>query len=158
MQLRQAGPQDATTTIRVLIVDDLPEICDLLKRTVRRLRDPRIALTTEINSQRALELVAAEPYDVVVSDYRMREVNGLKLLAAARAKNPAGRRVLLTGYSELPVEADALRAAGLDVMLQKPVLDEDLQGVLRAVVAGSGDVLDRLRRDAREREAELART
>lgn len=139
-------------TRSMLVVDDLPEICDVFRRIVRRMRDPNLRLVTEINSARALDLVASERFDVVVSDFRMREVSGIELLAAARAANPGGRRVLITGYNEIPEAIARIREAGVDAYLQKPLGDQDLRLLLDRLLANDPAALEQHRREARELE------
>lgn len=143
----------------MLVVDDVPEICDLFRRTVRRMRGLEVELTTEINSARAKALVAEKRFDLVVSDFRMREANGLEVLRASRETHPEGRRLLITGYNEVPAALADIRAAHVDGYLQKPLEDHDLVLVLRTALLNEQTPLAAMREharmleDAAEREA-----
>lgn len=134
----------------VLVVDDIPEICRLFSAIHRRIRDPAVKLTVEVNSARALELVQTRPYDVIVSDYRMREVDGLTVLGAARQANPSGRRVLMTGHEEISTTMDRIAAARVDGYVQKPLHYQDLLAMLVDMIRGEPSALQTYRDEARE--------
>lgn len=119
--------------IRVLVVDDIPEILAVVERLVRSaLRDVRVA--TEADARAALRRVHEERFDVVIADLRMPHVNGLKVLAAARERDPGTRRVLMSGHIEPTVDARYLHAFGLDGFLQKPFDAPEVVRFLRLLV------------------------
>jgi putative nucleotidyltransferase with HDIG domain len=81
---------------RVLFVDDEPNVLDGLRRMLRPLRtewDMQFAP----NGPAALELMAAQPVDVLVTDMRMPGMDGDELLAAVRRLHPLTVRIVLTG-------------------------------------------------------------
>jgi len=136
----------------VLVVDDLPEIGDFFKALIRRLREFDIHLTTEVNSQRALEMVRARKFDLVVSDFRMKQVDGVEVLRAAYETNPKGGRILMTGYNEIPTSVDRIRAAHVDAYIQKPLKSQDLLLLIFDFLNGNEEALEACRRYAREME------
>jgi putative nucleotidyltransferase with HDIG domain len=80
----------------VLFVDDEPNVLDGLRRMLRPLRnewDMQFAL----GGTRALEAMAAQPVDVLVTDMRMPGMDGDELLAAVRRLHPLTVRIVLTG-------------------------------------------------------------
>lgn len=111
---------------RVLVVDDVPEICHLFESALRRVRPLNVELVTESVARRAIERVRNEKFDVVISDYRMQDADGVSVLTESRATNPGGIRVLMTGYNEIPTSASRLREAGIDAYLQKPLVVQEL--------------------------------
>jgi DNA-binding NtrC family response regulator len=141
----------------VLVVDDLPEIGDFFKALIRRLREFDIHLTTEVNSARALEMVSERPFDLVVSDFRMRQVDGIEVLRAAYDKNPRGLRILMTGYNEIPTSVDRIRAARVDAYIQKPLKSQDLLLLIFDFLNGNVEAIESCRRYAREMETLGAR-
>lgn len=136
----------------VLVVDDLPEITEFFESLVRRLHDFRIHLTTETDSAKALELVQRKPFDLVVSDFRMADVDGARILAAASEQNPRGRRIMMTGYNEIPTDVRRLRAAQVDAYLQKPLKTQDLLLMILDFLHENPSSLDQCRRHARDLE------
>lgn len=111
---------------RVLVVDDVPEILDLFRGLTRRIRAVPIQLVTEVNSARAKELAAQQPFDLVLSDFRMRQADGVEVLQAAHDRNPEGKRILMTGYNEVPTDIERIRHAQIDAYIQKPLKSQDL--------------------------------
>jgi HD-like signal output (HDOD) protein/CheY-like chemotaxis protein len=82
--------------IRVLIVDDDLEVLDGLELQLRPLRD-RWSVATASSGAAAIALLDREPFDAVVADLRMPEVDGVAVLAHARSKSPATVRLILSG-------------------------------------------------------------
>lgn len=140
----------------VLVVDDVPEILELFQGLVRRIRRSNVHLTTEVNSARALELVAQNAYDVVVSDFRMRQADGIEVLRAARARHPEGRRVLMTGYNEVPASLERIRSAGVDAYIQKPLKSQEILLLLTDFLENDASAIASAREHAREVEASAA--
>lgn len=99
----------------ILVVDDEPFAVDYLVRSFRAYRTIGAA-----DGKSALETLRRERVDLVVTDFRMPEMDGLELLRRCRAEFPSTRRVLLTAYDDLP-EIVRARADGIvDQVLHKP--------------------------------------
>lgn len=115
---------------RILVVDDDPEILELL-RDALRLAGYEPEVTTD--SVAAMAGLAAGGYDLVLSDIMMPEVSGLRLLSAAKRASPGTEVILLTGH---PTPERALEAArgGAFACLAKPFrIDELLARVQQAL-------------------------
>lgn len=72
--------------------------------------------------ERAMELIAATSFDVVVADLRLsgtEAMEGLDVIRAAREQSPRSVILLLTAYL-FPEVVEAAKAAGADVAVQKP--------------------------------------
>lgn len=137
----------------ILVVDDLPEIGEFFRALMRRLREFDVHLTTEIDSERALRLVAENRYDLVVSDFRMRQVDGVQVLTQARQTNPNGRRILMTGYNEIPASVERIREASVDAYIQKPLKSQDLLLLIIDFLHGNPETLEACRAHARDLES-----
>ncbi|HIJ64200.1 MAG TPA: response regulator, partial [Rhodospirillaceae bacterium] len=85
---------------RVLFVDDDANLLAGLRRTLRGLA-PQWDMSFVESGQAALELLAAEPFDVIVTDMRMPGMDGATLLNEVRQLYPAMLRIVLSGYSEM---------------------------------------------------------
>ena len=136
----------------VLVVDDLPEIGDFFRALMRRMHDFDIRLTTEANSEAAVKLVREHKYDLVISDFRMKQADGIEVLSAARSSNPEGLRVLMTGYNEIPTTMDRIRKAGVDAYIQKPLKSQDILLLIFDFLNGNKGAIDAFRHEARELE------
>jgi len=70
----------------------------------------------------ALELLRAEPADVVIADFKMPEMTGMELLSEVGRLAPTVRRLLLTGYADLEGRGDD--GAGVQVLAKPWDADE----------------------------------
>jgi len=116
------GPE-AKSRIRVLVVDDehtLRETC----ASVLQLEGYDV--TAVGRGQEALELIKRRPFDVVLLDRYMSQVDGLELLRAALAANPHVLAVVMTGNPSVESSVEALREGAWDY-LPKPFSATHLQ-------------------------------
>ncbi len=109
--------------IRILFVDDEPRVLDGLRRTLRPMRD-KWEMSFVDGGKKALERLAEQSFDVLVTDMQMPEVDGRALLSAASGKYPEMSRIVLSGQSSAEAE---VRANGLaHSYLTKPCGMQDL--------------------------------
>ena len=87
------------TKKRILFVDDEPMVLKGLQRTLRKNRGEWEMVFTD-SSKQALDILASEPFDVIVSDLRMPEMDGAQLLAEVKSKHPQVVRIILSGQVE----------------------------------------------------------
>ncbi|MBN1130466.1 MAG: response regulator, partial [Chitinispirillaceae bacterium] len=82
---------------KILVVDDEPEIRQMI---VDFLRDSeRYEVTDANDGVQALDLLAKEPFDLVLSDINMPGMKGFDLLKLVKEKHPGVKRVLITAYN-----------------------------------------------------------
>ncbi len=116
---------------RVLCVDDEPAVVEGLERVLLDEFDVRGETTPEV----ALGLLSKEgPFDVVVSDMRMPQMNGAAFLAAAAVQVPDTIRILLTGQADVDSAIAAVNDGRVFRFLRKPCKRSELVGVLHAAV------------------------
>ena len=111
----------------LLLVDDEPRILSALRRTLRR---EGYEIITAESSSEALELLAERPVALVVSDQKMRGMNGLEFLEAVARRHPGVGRLLLTGWPE-EVPAHQLEQLGIQALIPKPWDDTALKDAIR---------------------------
>ncbi len=107
----------------LLLVDDEPLVLRALERQLRGiLRSPHPAYRIEAYTRPAEALRRAHEaeFDVVVSDYRMPEMNGVAFLRAFRVLQPGAARLILSGHADLGALVDAVNEAGIMRFLAKP--------------------------------------
>ncbi len=85
--------------IRVLFVDDEPQILDGLRRNLRAYRREWTMGFCE-GAEQALSAMAESPFDVIVSDLQMPGMDGAELLTRVRDQYPDTVRIVLSGQSE----------------------------------------------------------
>lgn len=110
-----------------LFVDDEPNILAGLKRMLRVMRE-QMDFTFAESGREALELLATQHFDVIVSDMRMPGMDGAALLTAVQEKYPHIIRIMLTGHAD---EEAILRTVGVvHQFLAKPAEPNALKAVL----------------------------
>jgi EAL domain-containing protein (putative c-di-GMP-specific phosphodiesterase class I) len=117
----------------ILLVDDEPNILNSLKRLLRR--DGYRVLTAGSGAE-ALELLAANSVQVIVSDHRMPEMSGVDLLSRARDLYPHTRRIILSGYSDIGTLTEAINRGAVWKFISKPWEDEALKLEIKAAFEG----------------------
>jgi putative nucleotidyltransferase with HDIG domain len=128
--------------IRVLFVDDEIAILEGLRNVLRGERKRWVMKFAE-GGKAALDLLANEAFDVIVTDMRMPGMDGLALLRHVRQSHPRMTRIVLSGYSELGQAAEASVVA--HQMLMKPcdadVLRNAIDRALRVQALLSNEAL-----------------
>lgn len=107
----------------ILIVDDEEDILESLRDLFQvALEDVDCRIAPDGPS--ALEILADEPIDLIVSDYKMPGMNGLQFMEKARAKAPQVPRVMMTAFPDLDIAIQAINEARIETFFTKP-LDPD---------------------------------
>ena len=112
---------------RLLIVDDEPEICEMLSRHFRYLG---FHVDTASDGIEALEKLAKARTEVIISDIVMPQMDGVELLRTIRQQYPMIHTIMITGYVTLE-NALACMRHGADTCVFKPL--EDLTELEEAV-------------------------
>jgi len=126
---------DSTTKKRILFVDDEPLVLQGLQRMLRSLRGEWDMEFTDSGSK-ALEIMAARPFEVIVSDMRMPGMSGAELMNIIIKRHPDTIRIILSGHADREMIAQCLGAA--HQFLSKPCDPELLKAVInQACLVGS---------------------
>lgn len=110
----------------VLLVEDDEDLRGALALV---LRARELKVREAADAAEALEAIADDTFDAVVTDLGLPDVSGPELLRRLRERAPSARLVVLTGHSGESLE-EACRGAGADVVLTKPVSTDRLAALL----------------------------
>lgn len=116
----------------VLIVDDEPSVVSALQRSLRAAFGHRIRLEGATDPLAALSRLRLQPFDIVVSDLRMPDLDGIELLSLAAAVQPDCVRLLLTGTADFATAQRAISDAAVFRYLCKPWDDAELHAHIEA--------------------------
>ena len=84
---------------RILFVDDEPLVLKGLQRTLRKRRAEWETVFAS-NGKEALDILDQQPMDVIVSDLKMPEMDGMQLLTEVKNRHPHVVRIILSGHTE----------------------------------------------------------
>lgn len=141
--------------MKLLIVDDEPAVLSALRRELRGLFAGSLQVETCDDPARALTLVRDQGFDIVISDLRMPEVDGLLFLSLVSAIAPNAIRMVLTGSADFETAQRAINDAGVFRYLTKPWSPTDLRCHVAAAMAVCEQARNPVRQaepDAQERE------
>jgi two-component system response regulator HydG len=116
---------------RILVIDDEPGIRTTLVANLE-LEGFEVAEAASVGD--AIDLIRAQPFDLVVSDVRMPGIDGVSGLARLREVQPELPAILITGYDAENLAADAV-AKGAYTVLSKPVGIDQLVAVARSCIS-----------------------
>lgn len=106
---------------RILVVDDEEVIRDLLRETFLR---KKYAVDTAPTGKGALKMAESEPYDLIVSDIRLPDVSGMKILERLKKKQPDLGIILITAYGSIKNAVKAMKQGAFDYITKPFDLDE----------------------------------
>ena len=115
-----------TEKAKLLFVDDEERVVNLLRTMFRS----EYEVFTATSGREALEIIAAQPIDVIVSDQRMPEMLGIELLTQVCKRSPATMRILLTGYSDLAAIIGSVNEGEVFRFINKPWDHEEIKNIV----------------------------
>ena len=127
---------------RIMIVDDEPGILNALRR---ELTAERYVVDMFTSGAEALVNMHKAHYDLVLSDYRMPHMNGVKFLNEFKALQPQAVRLILSGYADFSALLDAVNEAGIFRFISKPWNSEELKASIAQALAHHALLLENQR-------------
>ena len=121
--------RDVPGALRVLVVDDEPDVRELLEEYFR---NNGLDVCSAADGESAVEAIAGDPtrFDLVITDLQLPGRDGLEVLRTARQLNPSCAVVILTGYASLHSAVEAVRLGAYDY-LTKPFSLGQIEVMLR---------------------------
>lgn len=116
-----------TKTMRILVVDDEPAVCNSVEKVLVR-KDHTVEKALSVVS--AMALIEANPaFDVILADLMMPQASGLDLLHLVHVRWPAIPMLIMTGYASIASAVEATRAGAIGY-LPKPFTPDELEAAI----------------------------
>jgi len=128
---------------RVLIVDDEQSICDVLSISLKK---EGYVVAAETNPRRALERLKREPFDLVLQDLKMPEMDGIDLLREIKKLREETVVIIMTAYTTWDRAVEAMRLGAYDYIKKPFDTQIDIKGTITRALA------------SREQQIQFART
>ncbi len=127
-----ARPKPHKPVHKVLVVDDVTDVTDMIALF---LRHAGFEVMTANSPRAAIELAAGTPFDLVISDIGMPEMNGYQLAESLRAQAEYQETPLIavTGYTEYDDRGRSLQA-GFDAHVTKPINPSQLLNLIEELL------------------------
>ena len=120
----QKGDSFDFTNIKILLIDDEPDIVDSYSKILQKLG---AKVLSAIDGKKAWEIYQNnyQDLDLIILDIKMPGMSGIELLKLIREKDPTQKVIFMTGYSDEFIEKEGVE------ILQKPFQISDLIRLLR---------------------------
>jgi DNA-binding NtrC family response regulator len=111
---------------RIMVIDDEEIVGKRLKPALEKRGD---IIESFVNSKKALMRLAEEHFDIVITDIRMDEIDGLEVLDYIKSHSKNTKVIMITGYATVEVAREALAKGAFD-FIAKPFKPEDLRIII----------------------------
>ena len=112
---------------RILLVDDEQYIINALRRA---LIDEEFEIYSTTDSHEAMKLINFNKFDVILCDQKMAGPQGIDILDYCRRISPDTIRILITGYADVNVMADAINKCQIHYYISKPWNNKELINII----------------------------
>ena len=112
--------------LKIMIIDDEEIVGKRLKPALEKRGD---IIESFINSKQALARLSEEHFDIVVTDIRMDEIDGLEVLDYVKVHSKETKVIMITGYATVEVAREALAKGAFD-FIAKPFKPNDLRSII----------------------------
>ena len=119
--------------LQLMIIDDEPIVGKRLKPALEK---SGYEVETFTAGAEAIRRLREKAFDIVVTDIRMDEIDGMEIMAKAMEISPKTKVIIITGYATIEMAHEALAKGAFD-FIAKPFKPNDL----RAVIAKASDSL-----------------
>ncbi len=106
----------------ILVVDDDPTFCLMLKSFLEK---KGFTVTAVYSSKEALLAAEKSNFNIVLSDYRLPDMDGLELLKALKSKKVVCPFVLMTNYADIKIAVKSIKQGAYEY-LTKPINPDEL--------------------------------
>jgi DNA-binding NtrC family response regulator len=114
-------------TSRIMVIDDEKIVGDMAKLS---LEQDGYNVETFLNAEPALKRLQEEQFDVVVTDYKMKGIDGMEVLKTVKDRYPKTQVIMITAFANLDAAIEALRRDVHD-FFPKPVKIKELKASIK---------------------------
>ncbi len=120
----------------ILVIDDEPIVGDRLEAILRR---DGHSVTPHSDPAEALRTLESRPFDIVVCDIRMGEIDGLQVLDRVLKDAPRTRVIMITGYATLELARASLTRGAFDFIVKPFKIGQLRKSIAKAIDALARD-------------------
>lgn len=134
---------------KILLVDDDTTFCLMLKTWLTK---RHFQVEEAFSYQEACKKIKNGPFDVVLTDLRLPDEDGLALLCQSKKFMPEAQVILMTGYADITTAVQAMKAGAFDYVAKPVVPDEILKKIQDALELRKTPAITYIKGTSREAE------
>lgn len=116
--------------IRVMIIDDEPIVC---KRLRSALEKANLEIETFTNPEEAVNRFAEKQIHVLITDLKMKEMDGIDVLKSVKKISPQTKVIIITGFATVEKAKEALKLGAYDFIAKPFKLSQLRNLVLKSI-------------------------
>jgi DNA-binding NtrC family response regulator len=117
--------------LRIMVLDDEPIVCKRLKPALEK---QGYEVDTFTQSSEAMEQIKQVEYDIIITDLKMKGINGMQLLGEAKRLWPKTEVIVITGFATMETAKESFHHGVFDFIAKPFKLSEIQEVVSRAEV------------------------
>ncbi len=117
--------------LRIMVLDDEPIVCKRLKPALEKLGFEVDAFT---QSPEALHQIQRISYDIIITDLKMKEIDGMQVLSEAKKRQAGTEVIVITGFATMETAKQSLQMGVFD-FIAKPFKLSEIQEVVNRAAA-----------------------
>lgn len=119
---------------KILVIDDDRDLCMLLQRFLSK-KGFEVELC--YTAKKAMEVLPVFNPDLILSDFRLEDADGLSLLSNIKEKSPATPVIIMTGYSDIKIAVEIIKMGAYDYVT-KPLFPEEIVITIKNALSHAG--------------------
>jgi DNA-binding NtrC family response regulator len=123
--------------LRILVLDDEPIVCKRLQPALEKLG---FEVDTFTQSVEAMHQIQQQAYDIVITDLKMKEIDGMRFLEETKKRHPQTEVIVITGFATMETAKQSFQKGVFDFIAKPFKLSEIQEVVTRAAakIRGAG--------------------
>ncbi|MGQ9653123.1 MAG: response regulator [Thermodesulfobacteriota bacterium] len=114
---------------RILVLDDEPIVCKRLQPALEKLG---YEVKTFTNSLEAMDHIEENEYEIIITDLKMKGLDGMRFLQEAKKRSPRTEVIVITGFATLETAKESFQKGVFDFIAKPFKLSEIQEVVTRA--------------------------
>ena len=112
---------------KILVIDDERIVIDSITKI---LKEEHIEVEATLSGRQGVDMALQKAYDLVLTDLRMPDIGGMRVLRDIKRARPGLPVVMITGYASVPSAVQAVKLGAVEI-LEKPFSPDGLVAVVR---------------------------
>jgi DNA-binding NtrC family response regulator len=117
--------------LRIMVLDDEPIVCKRLKPALEKLG---YEVDAFIQSTEAMHQIQRISYDIIITDLKMKEIDGMQFLSEAKKRRPGTEVIIITGFATMETAKQSFQQGVFD-FIAKPFKLSEIQEVVNRAAA-----------------------